>query len=110
MRDLARVERDAPPSEYDADLSIATEIVDLLRGGATSLDGHVDSVSAILGDRLSLLTASPELQASTRRAALQRYASAREDWQRLLSMLSQAEDRLATESKVFAAVDELTRL
>lgn len=103
MNKLARLGR-------ETDDSAAIEIVDRLRDEAALLGDHVDSLSVILGDRFELLSASQELQQQARRVALQRYASAREDWQRLLSMLGQAEDRLATESKVFTAVDDFTRL
>lgn len=103
MKGLAAVDVD-----LGADISPAA-ILDELRSHSESLGHSVGAVSEILGSDMDRIRSNLALQANLRALAHQRYTSAREDRQRLLAMLKQAEERLSVESRVFAAVEDLTR-
>jgi len=85
------------------------EIIDEVRRNADSIGTEVDSISRILEGKIDQLRDDVQLRLATRQLACQQYASAREDRQRLLGMLQQAEARLFAETKVFTAIEDLTR-
>jgi ABC-type uncharacterized transport system auxiliary subunit len=103
MSEFAAVEIGQEPAASPA------HILDELRCHASSITGHIDGIASVLGEGFRGIQSDVNLRLAVRQLAHQRYTSAREDRQRLQAMLQQAEDRLSIESKVFAAVERLTR-